>query len=214
MHSSPSYFSTSQTAQMLGLSVGTVQRMVASGVLQAYTTQGGHRRILAASVRQYCQAKGVPVASGLGATPGLCVVHDAAMPLAQQEALTQRGHVLLVSHPLELAGLREDFAAFLLDAHVTWLDWADLQRPMSLAPSARFIVYNSADLPPAQLQKVAQHALLYPGNISPDLVTGCLLGLGAWAGAPTGETGPLDEEDPEGALETVPKGLMISTRKG
>lgn len=183
MRTSHSYFSTSQTAQMLGLSVGTVQRMVTSGVLQAYTTQGGHRRILASSVRQYCQAKGVPVADRQGIQPGLCVVHDASMPLLEQQALTQRGPVLLVSHPLELAGLREDCAAFFLDAHVTWLDWSDLQRPLSLAPDARFIVYNSADLPPALLAKVAQHAQLYPGNISADLVTGFLLGLGAWTGA-------------------------------
>ena len=57
---SSSYLSTSQTAQMLGLSIGTVQRMVESGTLQAYTTQGGHRRILASSVRQYCETHGVP----------------------------------------------------------------------------------------------------------------------------------------------------------
>ena len=45
------YLSTTQAAQRLGLSVGTVQRMVESGVLQAYTTQGGHRRIAEAGRR-------------------------------------------------------------------------------------------------------------------------------------------------------------------
>ena len=180
MRASTTYFSTSQTAQMLGLSVGTIQRMVASGVLQAYTTQGGHRRILASSVRQYCQVKGVPVAEPQPASAGLCIVHDASMPTPVQQALGQLAHVLLVSHPLELAGLREDCAAFFMDAHVSWLDWADLHRPLSLAPDARFIVYNSADLSPQQHQVVAQHAQLYPGNISADLVTGFLLGMGAW----------------------------------
>jgi excisionase family DNA binding protein len=39
------YFSTSQAAKILGLSVGTVQRMVENGIFKAYVTQGGHRRI-------------------------------------------------------------------------------------------------------------------------------------------------------------------------
>lgn len=181
MRPSHTYFSTSQTAQMLGLSVGTVQRMVSAGVLQAYTTQGGHRRILASSVRQYCQAKGVPMAETLHASASLCIVHDANMPTSVRQALGQMDHVLLVSHPLELAGLREDCAAFFMDAHVAWLDWADLQRPLSLAPDARFIVYNSADLSPPQHQAVTQYAQLYPGDISADLVTGVLLGMGAWS---------------------------------
>lgn len=80
MRPSHAYCSTSQTAQMLGLSVGTVQRMVAAGVLQAYSTQGGHRRILAASVRQYCQAKGMPAAQARQASASLCIVHDASLP--------------------------------------------------------------------------------------------------------------------------------------
>jgi excisionase family DNA binding protein len=183
MRASHNYFSTSQTAQMLGLSVGTIQRMVAAGVLQAYTTQGGHRRILASSVRQYCQLKGVPATEPQPTSTGLCIVHDASIPATVQQALGQLAHVLLVSHPLELAGLREDCAAFFLDAHVAWLDWADLQRPLSLASDARFIVYNSADLTPSQHQAVAPHAQLYPGNISADLVTGFLLGLGALSSA-------------------------------
>lgn len=183
MRTSSTYFSTSQTAQMLGLSVGTIQRMVASGVLQAYTTQGGHRRILASSVRHYCQLQGVPVTAPSPSSAGLCIVHDASMPTPVQQSLSQLSHVLLVSHPLELTGLREECAAFFMDAHVAWLDWADLHRPLSLAPDARFIVYNSADLSPQQHQAVAQHVQLYPGNISADLVTGFLLGMGAWSQA-------------------------------
>ncbi len=185
MRPSHTYFSTSQTAQMLGLSVGTVQRMVSPGVLQAYTTQGGHRRILAYSVRQYCQAKGVPASAGRPANASLCIVHDASMPALIRQTLGQMDHLQLASHPLELAGLREDCAAFFIDAHVAWLDWAALQRPLQRAANARFIIYNSADLRPQQLQAVAQHALLYPGDITAELVTGVMLGLGAWSAPPT-----------------------------
>lgn len=178
MRPSSPYFSTRQTAQMLGLSVGTVQRMVSSGVLQAYTTQGGHRRILASSVRQYCQVQGVPGTPHLpGNGAGVCIVHGADMPVALQQTLGHMDHVLLVSHPLELASLPQECAAFFMDARVPWLDWPELHRPLGIARQALFIVYNSAHLSDEQRATVALHAQLCAGDISADLITGFLLGL-------------------------------------
>lgn len=47
------YLSTFETAKVLNLSVGTVQKLVETHELQAWKTQGGHRRISAASVESY-----------------------------------------------------------------------------------------------------------------------------------------------------------------
>lgn len=44
------FLSTRQAAQRLGVSLGTVQNMVESGVLEAWKTAGGHRRIPVTSV--------------------------------------------------------------------------------------------------------------------------------------------------------------------
>ena len=44
------YLSTRQAALRLGVSLGTVQNMVENGVLEAWKTAGGHRRIPVASV--------------------------------------------------------------------------------------------------------------------------------------------------------------------
>lgn len=44
------YLSTRQAAIRLGVSLGTVQNMVENGVLEAWKTAGGHRRIPLASV--------------------------------------------------------------------------------------------------------------------------------------------------------------------
>jgi excisionase family DNA binding protein len=41
----PEFVTTRQAAQRLGVSLGTVQHMVESGVLEAWKTLGGHRRI-------------------------------------------------------------------------------------------------------------------------------------------------------------------------
>jgi excisionase family DNA binding protein len=46
----PSYLSTRQSAKILQVSLGTVQKMVEMGELVAWKTRGGHRRILASSL--------------------------------------------------------------------------------------------------------------------------------------------------------------------
>lgn len=48
-----SYCGTSYAAKLLNLSVGTVQTLVEKGELQAWKTQGGHRRISLPSVEEY-----------------------------------------------------------------------------------------------------------------------------------------------------------------
>ena len=49
------YCGTSYAAKMLGLSVATVQTLVEKGEIEAWKTQGGHRRISLRSVNKYLQ---------------------------------------------------------------------------------------------------------------------------------------------------------------
>lgn len=51
------YCSTSDAAQRLGVSLGTVQQMVESGLLEAWKTAGGHRRIKVVSVEDYLRRR-------------------------------------------------------------------------------------------------------------------------------------------------------------
>ena len=48
-----SYCGTTYAAKLLGMSVGTVQTLVEKGELQAWKTQGGHRRISMQSIHDY-----------------------------------------------------------------------------------------------------------------------------------------------------------------
>ena len=52
-HSHDDYCGTSYAAKLLGLSVGTIQNLVEKNELQAWKTQGGHRRISMLSIREY-----------------------------------------------------------------------------------------------------------------------------------------------------------------
>ena len=51
--SSDEYCGTSYAAKLLNLSVGTVQTLVEKNELEAWKTQGGHRRISIQSIRDY-----------------------------------------------------------------------------------------------------------------------------------------------------------------
>lgn len=51
------FCSTSEAAQMLGVSLGTVQQMVENGLLDAWKTTGGHRRIRVTSVESFLRKR-------------------------------------------------------------------------------------------------------------------------------------------------------------
>lgn len=52
------YCTTREAAQMLGLSLGTVQQMVESGLLKGWKTSGGHRRVSIESVEKNLRERG------------------------------------------------------------------------------------------------------------------------------------------------------------
>lgn len=170
------YFSTSQAAKMLGLSVGTVQRMVENGIFKAYVTQGGHRRILSSSLNQYCKLQGF---SGLQVTPEkplICILHDSAHVPPAWGQLGQWEHVKLITHPLDLMGIHQHVGTFFIDARIPWLHNAPLHLQDTLMQNAHIIVYNSALLPSDSPLHLAQKINLFDGDISTDLVYGYMLG--------------------------------------
>lgn len=173
--SQTSYLSTTQAAHRLGLSVGTIQRMVEKGVLQAYTTQGGHRRILSTSLNDFCLGRGVPVTTPM-ASRQICVLHAHEHPHPGLQAIARLPDLKLISHPLELVGIHNNAEVFFVDARISWLPWHKLHLQDTLAPGAHFIVYNSSHLPEDCITALQTQAHLYPGDISVELIQGYLLG--------------------------------------
>ncbi|MFC3533842.1 excisionase family DNA-binding protein [Vogesella facilis] len=53
----PEFVTTRQAAEVIGVSYTTVQRMVEQGLLKAWKTNGGHRRISRASLNAYITGK-------------------------------------------------------------------------------------------------------------------------------------------------------------
>lgn len=172
----PNYFSTSQAAKMLGLSVGTIQRMVENGVFKAFVTQGGHRRILSSSLNQYCKQKGFPGLQSSSDAPWVCVLHDSQHLPPALEKMNHWEHVKVITHPLDLMGIHQAVGVFFIDARIPWLHTTPLHLQDNLMQNAHIVVYNSAHLPANSPLHLARKINLFEGYISTDLVYGYMLG--------------------------------------
>lgn len=175
-HINQAYFSTSQAAKVLGLSVGTVQRMVENGVFKAFITQGGHRRILSSSLSQYCRQHGCQSATPEAVRPLICVLHDSQHHPAALRQLDEWEQVEVITHPLDLLGIHQTVGAFFIDARIPWLHTSPLDLQEKLMQNAHIVVYNSKELPPSSPLHLSPKIRLFEGDISTDLVFGYLLG--------------------------------------
>lgn len=173
---SQTYFSTSQAAKMLGLSVGTVQRMVETGVFKAFVTQGGHRRILSSSLQQFCRSKGFASPQVAQGVPLICILHASDKVNNTLAQLNQWTDVKVITQPLDLMGLHRTIGALFIDARIAWVHDSPMHLHDTAARDAHIVIYNSAQLPPASALYAANHVSLFEGDISTDLVFGYLLG--------------------------------------
>lgn len=178
MKSNPSlqtYISTSQAAKILGLSVGTVQRMVQNGVFKAFVTHGGHRRILSASLNDYFTGQGFAQPLQHASMQLVCILHDSGhIPLCLA-ALTQVERVKVITHPLDLMDITQDVGVFFIDARIPWVHTSPLHWQHARMQNAQIVLYNSASLPASSALKRAKHLSLLESDISSDLVSGYLL---------------------------------------
>ena len=92
-----SYCGTTYAARLLGLSVGTIQSLVEKNELQAWKTQGGHRRILMSSIRDYQRKHNMPILATESSHARLrvLVVDDDPVILEMFRGLASRSEILL-----------------------------------------------------------------------------------------------------------------------
>jgi excisionase family DNA binding protein len=173
------YFSTSQAAKVLGLSVGTVQRMVQNGVFKAFVTHGGHRRILSTSLNEYCQKQGVSTSALAPAHPEahIYVLHDSAHMTPAVSRLHEWACVTVMTHPLDLMDMGQEQAVLFVDARLTWLHTSPAHLHNARMQNAHILLYNSEHLPANSLFTENPNLHLFAGDISTDLVDGYLLCL-------------------------------------
>ena len=170
------YFSTSQAAKLLGLSVGTIQRMVENGVFKAFVTQGGHRRILSSSFSQYCKQQGFQSPKTDTDKPLVCILHSSEALNPALTLLKELPQVKVMTHPLDLMNIHQNVGVFFIDARIPWMHSSPLHLQDDAIQNAHIVVYNSHDLPANSALHLSQSISLFENDISTDLVYGYMLG--------------------------------------
>jgi excisionase family DNA binding protein len=81
-----SFCTTREAATLLGVSVGTVQLWVESGLLQAWKTAGGHRRVIRESVNQLLHKKPAPAPGQMPPAPAASDSHRLRVLVVEDDA--------------------------------------------------------------------------------------------------------------------------------
>ena len=133
---------TSYAAKLLGLSVGTIQALVEKNELQAWKTQGGHRRISLQSIRDYQrrhQLSPHPVTAVTRRLQVMVVDDDALTRTLLQEVLSQSNlpiDCICMASGLEalidLTSIQPD--VLLLDLRMPGVDGFELLRTVRANP--------------------------------------------------------------------------------
>lgn len=104
---------TQRAAEILGISVSSVQQLVEAGIIEAWKTKGGHRRIPLSAVHAYKAAPGG--AHGAAVTP--------AAAQAQQGGAAQGVSVLVIEdNQMQRALYERQFAMWKLPANVRFCE--------------------------------------------------------------------------------------------
>jgi excisionase family DNA binding protein len=168
-----SFCTTKEAALLLGVSVGTVQLWAESGLLQAWKTAGGHRRVIRESVEKLLRKapqsetpaalQREPAVDPVPAARRLCVlvVEDdasllrlyqariSAWPMAPLTLVTDNAFAALLTMgrtPVDL---------LITDLHMPGIDGFVMLRSLQKAPEAaqtRVVVVSGLDLPEIDAQ--------------------------------------------------------------
>lgn len=135
-------YSTHDVSKLLQVDASTVAKWVDKGLLMAFRTPGGHRRVRAVDLRDFCISHRMPVPAELG--PGklkLLIVDDEKQALtALERSLRPYGDRLEVTSTTSgidavLRTAEEKPGALLVDIHIPDLNGLDVIRQLASRPA-------------------------------------------------------------------------------
>ena len=188
-HSHDDYCGTSYAAKLLGLSVGTIQNLVEKNELQAWKTQGGHRRISMLSIREY--QRRYNISSALVATSEnrlkVLVVEDDDVTREMLRLICQNSEVPVdctaMSSGLEalidIASIQPD--VLIADLNMPAVDGFQLLRTLRQNPMfSRMTALAITALSPAEVEERGSlpEGVIYVGKpVNPQWLTGFFAAL-------------------------------------
>jgi excisionase family DNA binding protein len=141
------FCTTRDAATLLGVSVGTVQLWVETGLLQAWKTAGGHRRVMRDSVERLLRKQPPTQKTGESKAPASSPRRLSVLVVEDDPALLRLYEVNMSRWPMapEVMGIDNAFAALLLmgrggpdllitDLHMPEMDGFGMLRVLHKAP--------------------------------------------------------------------------------
>jgi excisionase family DNA binding protein len=137
------FLTTAEVARKLGLSIGSVQKCVDSGELQAMRTHGGHRRIAVESLTNFMANHGYSTTVKGNAIGIFHHGHDLDPKIQELNAGTE---IRLMSHPMELLDMKGAVETIFLDARSPWLQSTPMSMLEDLCQKHQVFIYNASIL--------------------------------------------------------------------
>lgn len=169
------YLSTGQAAKMLGLTIATIQKMTETGILSAYMTPGGHRRILYSSFNQFCHSNQLKETHTTPVKHLVCIMHNQTNSNHELDTISQFPNVKVICTPLDLIGLQGSDITLFMDARLPWLNETIFQTNSQFEHNANFYLYNSEVLSGTNSLKLNPNLTAIEGDINRNLIYGYLL---------------------------------------
>lgn len=172
---SEEFLSTGQAAKLLGLTIATVQKMTESGLLSAYMTPGGHRRILYSSFNQFCDKRSLKDTQYTKDKSLVCIMHHQAITNTELATISEFPNVKVICSPLDLLGLQRSNITLFMDARLPWIDEKIFQTNTEFGNKTQLYLYNSEKLPSTSTLKFHPNVTAIEGDINRHLIFGFLL---------------------------------------
>ncbi len=168
------FISTTIAAIELGISTTSVQKLVDGGVLEAFTTKGGHRRISIESIEAYKKSN---FSEATVDCKSLYILHH-GNDLDESLKLTENSNkIILISNPLDFIFKPYEIKPIFIDARHPYIQELTDTHKMPSSRKSIFYIYNCEKIPPGNpLWGLNSEHLIY-GNINIVFILGFLSGL-------------------------------------
>lgn len=168
------YLTTKEVAIRLGLSIGTIQKMVNLGKIRAGRTEGGHRRIHIQELEDYQKSNGYTM-KNLNAR--ICVLtYGGGIDSGLLDEFG-KGNVYITKNLLDVIQLQNKVDVIFIDARCEWIAPVSHTLIEKLAYSCRVCIYNSKSMAKSNPTLSIRGVAFSEMDINIDFLNGFLIGI-------------------------------------
>lgn len=171
------YLTTHDTAIMLDLSVGTIQKLVDRNILEAYRTSGGHRRIFFDSVKKYIDNRNAESPRkyivDIDETT-TCLVLNENNP--EFKSFLPKNS-LVAKDPIDLIYFNENIKNIIIDAETPWLNFQNMSQAKYFSSMNFAMIFNCQVLDDDIVEKLSSFYNIEKNPINTDTLNGLIFGL-------------------------------------